>query len=101
MIPCTSLDIIHYEAEQGVVLNQNMPNPAEDQTTIVYLLPDYGKTTLQIYSAMGQLLYTDSQEGVFGQNQYDVKTANLAAGVYYYTLTFKDVTLTKKMVIQK
>ena len=101
VIPCTSLDIDNYEAEQGVVLNQNMPNPAEDQTTIVYLLPDYGQTTLQIYSAMGQLLYTDTQEGSFGQNQYDVKTANLAAGVYYYTLTFKDVTLTKKMVIQK
>ncbi|MCR4964355.1 MAG: T9SS type A sorting domain-containing protein [Bacteroidales bacterium] len=101
VIPCTSLDIESYEAEQGVVLNQNMPNPAVDQTTIVYLLPDFGKTTLQVYSAMGQLLYTDAQDGVYGQNQYDIKTANLAAGVYYYTLTYKDVVLTKKMVIQK
>lgn len=101
VIPCTSLDVPNYEAEEGIVLYQNMPNPAENQTTIVCLLPDYGKATLQIYSAMGQLLYTDAQDGVFGQNQFEVKTSDWSAGVYYYTLTFKNATLTKKMVIQK
>ncbi len=101
VLPCTSLGIDPMDIQEGVVLNQNMPNPAENNTTIVYLLPDYGKATLNIYSAMGQLLYSDAQEGSYGLNQFDVNTSDFADGVYYYTLTFKDVMLTKKMVIQR
>lgn len=101
VISCSSLDIESYEAEKGLVLNQNVPNPATNTTTITYLAPDYGKATLNVYSAMGQLLYTETQGASMGQNQIELNTSNFAAGVYYYTLTFKDAQLTKKMVIQK
>lgn len=101
VIACSSLDVDSYERENGVILNQNMPNPATDKTTITYLVPDFGKATINVYSAMGQLLYTETQNATMGQNQVDINTSNFAAGVYYYTLNFKDATLTKKMVIQK
>lgn len=101
VIACSSLDVESYEMEKGLVLNQNVPNPATNTTTITYLAPDYGKATLNVYSAMGQLLYTETQGASMGQNQIELNTSKFAAGVYYYTLTFKDASLTKKMVIQK
>ncbi|MCQ2283917.1 MAG: GEVED domain-containing protein [Bacteroidales bacterium] len=101
VISCSSLDVHSYESEKGVVLNQNVPNPASNSTIITYLVPDFGTATLNVYSAMGQLLYTETQSASMGQNQIELNTSNMAAGVYYYTLTFKNAQLTKKMAIQK
>lgn len=101
VITCSSIDVDSYENVNGTVLNQNVPNPAANSTVITYLVPDFGKATLNVYSAMGQLLYTESQDASMGQNQIELNTSDFAAGVYYYTLNFKDVSLTKKMVIQR
>jgi len=101
VISCSNTGIGDYEDLSGLQLKQNVPNPATTSTSIEYILPEYGKATLNIYSALGQMLYTDTQEGMLGSNIFEVNTANLAEGVYYYTLTFKDSVLTKKMVIQK
>ena len=101
VISCTNYDIPEIEGKEGVVLMQNDPNPAITSTRIAYKLPEAGKTVLNIYSAEGQLIYTDNQEAFEGDNHYDVTTSHLAAGIYFYTLKFKDVILTKKMVIQK
>ena len=98
---CTNYDVPEFGDKDGVVLMQNDPNPAFTNTRIAYKLPEAGKTTLHIYSAAGQLLYSDSQDALEGDNYYDVNTSNLAAGIYFYTLRFKDVALTKKMVVQK
>jgi len=101
VISCTSLDIDPYETVQGITLNQNVPNPAVNSTLISYQVPDYDKATLKIYSNIGQLLYTESQESNAGDNTFTIDTKNLADGIYFYSLTFKDVTLTKKMIIQR
>ena len=101
VISCTNYDIPEIEGKEGVVLMQNDPNPAITSTRIAYKLPEAGKTVLNIYSAEGQLIYTDNQEALEGDNYYDVTTSHLAVGIYFYTLKFKDVVLTKKMVIQK
>lgn len=90
-----------YEMGNGMVLYQNVPNPALTTTRISYLLGEEGKTTLKIFSTAGQLIYSDTQDAVFGDNHYDVDVAHLAAGVYYYTVSSNKATLTKKMVIQK
>ena len=101
IVTCTNSDIEDYAEENGVGLKQNEPNPAYNQTRIGYTLPDYGNANISIYSTLGQLLYSQDQESVKGDNFMDVSVANLSAGVYYYTLTFKDVMITKKMVVQK
>lgn len=101
VISCSNTGIGDYEDLSGMQLMQNVPNPAATTTSIQYVLPEYGKATLNIYTALGQLMYSDTQEGMQGSNMFEVNTANLADGIYYYTLTFKDYILTKKMVIQK
>ena len=90
-----------YEGEESVYLGQNEPNPAITTTRIPYSVPEPGKVTLEVSTALGQVIYTDVQEADQGVNYFDMKTANLAAGIYYYTIRYKEVTLTKKMVVEK
>ena len=101
VVTCTNSGVEDYAEENGVVLEQNEPNPAVTTTRISYRLPDYGEANISIYSALGQQLYSQDQAGSKGVNYLDVNTSNWAAGVYYYTLSFKDTSITKKMVIQK
>ncbi len=98
---CTNSSTDEYTVGDGMVLYQNVPNPATTTTRIMYLVPEPTKTTLNIYSTAGQLIYTDSQNAYEGNNYFDVPVANLAAGVYYYTVSNGNGSLTKKMVIQK
>lgn len=101
VISCTTVGIDNYEKQNGVVLNQNVPNPAIDKTRISYLVPEDGNAKISIYSTTGQLLYSVSKESIMGENYLDINTSSFAAGIYYYTLEFKDTALTKKMVVQK
>jgi hypothetical protein len=101
VVTCTNSGVDDYAEENGVGLKQNEPNPAFDHTRISFVLPEDGAANISIYSTLGQQLYSQDQSGTKGQNYMDVNTSNWAAGVYYYTLSFKDTSITKKMVIQK
>jgi hypothetical protein len=101
VVTCTNSGVEDYAEENGVGLKQNEPNPAIDNTRISFVLPEDGAANISIYSTLGQQLYSQDQSGTKGQNYLDVNTSNWAAGVYYYTLSFKDTSITKKMVIQK
>ena len=98
---CTNLDIDDYENEGDVYLGQNEPNPAVTSTRIPYSVPEPGKVTVEVSTALGQVIYTTVQEAEQGINYIDLQTADLAAGIYYYTIHYQDVTLTKKMVVEK
>lgn len=101
ILSCTNYDVPELDNKEGVILLQNEPNPAITSTRISYSLPESGSTTLHIYSAQGQVIYSDTQDALEGNNFYDVNTTSFADGLYFYTLRFKDIILTKKMVIQK
>lgn len=98
-LSCTNVGVDEYDG--GVYLGQNEPNPAVTTTRIPYSVMEPGKVTLELTNSSGQLIYTDVQEALEGTNYFDLATANLAAGVYYYTIHYKDIVLTKKMVVEK
>ena len=98
---CTNVSIDDYETENGVYLGQNEPNPAVMSTRIPYAVPEPGQVSLEVTNGAGQVLYTTKQEADLGTNYIELNTSNFAAGVYYYTLYYKDVVLTKKMVINR
>ncbi len=98
---CTNVSIDEYETENGVCLGQNEPNPVVMSTRIPYAVPEPGQVSLEVTNGAGQVLYTTKQEADLGTNYFELNTSNFAAGVYYYTLYYKDVVLTKKMVINR
>lgn len=100
-ISCTNVSIDDYETEQSVYLGQNVPNPSITVTRIPYSVPEPGKVTMDISTTAGQIIYTTEQEAELGTNYIEVNTSSLAAGIYYYTIHFNGITLTKKMVVEK
>ena len=100
--PCaTATGVEDYEKTGGLVLYQNIPNPADNKTRINFLAPTAGKAVLEVFSLTGQKLYSESVNAQFGENYIDLNTSSFAAGMYIYTLQFEDAVLSKKMVIQK
>lgn len=102
VLVCTTVDIEepHY-TNNGIVLEQNIPNPAGDKTIIPYILPENGKATISIYSIEGQQLHSAKLNSITGNNSYEFDVAHLANGIYIYTLQFKGTTLYKKMIVRK
>lgn len=99
--PCASIGIDDYAKEGGLVLQQNVPNPAETRTRISFIVPRDGQASIEVFSVTGQKLYSESVNAHFGENHIDLQTSAFAAGMYIYTLQFGDAVLSKKMIIQK
>jgi len=83
-------------------LAQNFPNPFNPSTSITYSVKEAGNVTLKVFSIDGREVAT-LVDGHQDANVYSVNfdAANLASGVYMYTLEVNGFTATKKMVLMK
>lgn len=83
-------------------LAQNFPNPFNPTTSITYSLKDAGNVSLKIFSIDGREVAT-LVDGHQDANVYSINFdgANLASGVYMYTLEVNGFTASKKMVLMK
>jgi hypothetical protein len=90
----------------------NYPNPFNPETWIPYQLAEPANVTIAIYSANGQVVRTlelgHQAVGVYesrsraahwdGRNELGEQ---VASGIYFYVLTARDFTATRKMLIRK
>jgi len=79
----------------------NYPNPFNGSTRIVVNLNEAKTINVNVYDAMGKLVYTKKANGNIGENTFVFDASSLSAGVYHYTVTAGYEKVTKKMVIQK
>lgn len=96
---------ISSEVPSSVELSQNYPNPFNPTTNIKFSIPEKYKgsfVTLKVYDVKGQEIKTLVNEnlnaGVF-ESKFD--GSNLSSGVYFYTLTVKDFSETKRLLLVK
>ena len=83
-------------------LLQNYPNPFNPFTNIMYTIVKQEFTTLKVYDILGkEIAVLVNEEKLPGRYQVTFNAANLASGVYFYTLTTGDFKETKKMVLVK
>ena len=89
-------------SSKTIVLNQNVPNPFKEQTTIEYFIPDDGEQV--------KIIFTDNKGSVLkeveitekGRGQLNVYAADLSSGIYMYTIVADGITVdTKQMVKTK
>jgi len=98
-----SLTVSTEEFRESAVgtLFENIPNPAQSQTTIRYQLSQSGRASLELYDLTGRkikVLFAGQQsEGI---HQIQFETASLQSGIYLYTLKINEQTFVKKMVVQ-
>jgi hypothetical protein len=83
-------------------LAQNNPNPFTDKTTIRYqLAKKASQVTIEVYDTKGVKLFEQNETDVYpGKYTLDISRNNLAAGVYFCTLTVDGEKITNKIVAQ-
>ena len=103
VVECSTSGIAENSFVNGAKLFQNMPNPTNGISTITYELEKNAQVALNVFDVTGKVVST---ENVGSQNSgvHNVKfnSANLSAGVYYYSLTVNNVaSASMKMVVIK
>lgn len=82
--------------------SSNYPNPFNPTTTISYNTPEDGKVVVKVFDVLGRELAT-LVNGVTTAGKHSVlwDGNNFASGIYFYSVTFKNQTLYKKMLLVK
>ena len=85
-----------------LTLNQNYPNPTNQQTTIGFVLKDESNVLLTVEDMLGRPVAT-IVNGRLGAGDHLVvfNTENLSSGVYRYTLHAEGESVTKNMSLLK
>ena len=90
----------------------NYPNPFNPETWVPYQLSEPAEVTLHIYSVNGTLvrtlalghqpagMYHNKNRAAYWDGKNEIGEA-VASGLYFYTLSAGDFTLTRKMLIRK
>jgi len=88
------------EAAPSVLLYQNVPNPAADNTIIGFVLPSDCSVRISIFDVFGKLVSVELDKNLnAGKHEITFNTATLSKGIYYYSLEAGQQRLVKKMVV--
>ncbi len=86
----------------STTLAQNYPNPFNPETTISFRNTMSGMVNLSVFNSNGELVKElVNGKMLAGNHSVSFNALNLNAGVYFYTLTTPNASLTKKMVLIK
>jgi len=83
-------------------LSQNYPNPFNPTTSFSFSIPKDGNTSLKFYDILGNEVDT-YVNGFLKAGVYSVEFdgSKLSSGIYFYTLSSSEFSLTKKMILTK
>jgi photosystem II stability/assembly factor-like uncharacterized protein len=81
---------------------ESYPNPFNNQVTINFFLPAGGEAALRIYNICGEEVFKFQSE-YFGRGINGIKFdgTELSSGIYFITLKFQEITITKKIILVK
>ena len=78
------------------------PNPTATTTTVEYTLQNASDVSYKLVDATGQTVLSATEGNVqAGSNQINVDASTLANGVYHFTITTNDATVTRKIIVNK
>lgn len=94
--------VIANKLPKNAFLEQNIPNPTQGSTSIIFGVPKKGNVSIDLYSIEGQLekqiLNTEFQRGLY---EIELQTFDLRPGVYLYVMRTDNRVLSRKLVIDK
>lgn len=79
---------------------QSYPNPANEMATITFTTPNAAKIQFNVYNMLGGLVYSENVTSQKGMNKIELATASMTAGMYVYTVSNGEKTITKRMTIK-
>jgi hypothetical protein len=90
-------------SKRGFVLEQNIPNPVNDFTTIRFRIPEFATSSnlkLSLSDVSGKVIKTlMTEKAIPGDYSFELNTSQIPAGIYIYHLESGAILLSKKMVV--
>lgn len=83
-------------------IEQNYPNPFNGITSIKYMIPESGIVKIKIFDILGrEIKVFDEGEKETGIYEFRFNSADLASGIYIYSIQYNNKVLNKKMLLMK
>lgn len=95
------LDLPLVEESNGIVLEQNYPNPYNTSTRIDFFLPTGGEVRFFVMDELGRLVYQTVKDYSAGDQSINFSQNGMTSGVYYYGIEVGGERLMRKMVFKK
>ncbi|MBP5516098.1 MAG: T9SS type A sorting domain-containing protein [Bacteroidales bacterium] len=95
------VDGIPLVTTNGMVLQQNYPNPFDNATRIEFTLPYSGKVKFFVMDELGRLVYQKVDVYSSGDHSIDFNDSSLNTGVYYYGIEMDGERLMRKMILKR
>ncbi len=85
----------------GFAISQNYPNPFSNHTYIDITTRKQTTASIQIYNMMGQKVKSTNSTKLYkGKNSIKINCKDIQPGLYFYSVTIENNTITKKMFIK-
>lgn len=94
-----SEDVAEIGTHTAFSVEQSQPNPATDQILLNFTTPQGGLVHLKISNLTGAVVEQKLIAAHAGQNQINVNLRHLPAGLYTYSLTYHDKTISRRLMI--
>lgn len=93
---------------------QNVPNPFDASTEISFIVPAFGKVDLKVIDLLGKEIINRKIDAVAGVNKEIINrkiddgvgsnknygsSRYIKPGIYFYSITFRNKTITRKMIV--
>ncbi len=82
-------------------VKQNIPNPFNNSSNIEFYLPELNTVSISIYNVLGKITKTETIQAAKGANRYSLNAADFSNGVYFYSLSYSNQTITKRFIVNK
>lgn len=87
-------------SQSNISVTQNNPNPFNGTTTIKVTTETSTAVMVEVSNIMGQTIYTTNAGNVNGTKEITLSSNNMETGVYFYTVTVGNESITKKMIVK-
>lgn len=82
-------------------VSQNLPNPVHSKAQVFVNLPKAGAIEFKVSNVIGNQVFKTTIPGHQGLNSIAFDATSYAPGIYFYTVTSGNNSITKRMVVEK
>lgn len=97
----SNVGLNQHTASNKFLLEQNTPNPFSDFTIINYAIPAKANVEFKMFNIIGKEVLHDVKLADAGKNNFTFDGRDFAPGIYMYSMTFNNETITKRLVISR
>lgn len=95
-----TVGINQLDAVSNIAVSQNNPNPFTGSTTIELTSAVSAPVVIEVSNLMGQTVYTMNAGVINNSMKVELPANNLQSGVYFYTVTIGNESVSKKMIVE-